>query len=77
MKQLVEFMARSLVDSPDAVHVGVRTGEHGGTVFELKVASGDLGKVIGKKGRTAKAMRTILKAVSSKTENRAMLEILE
>lgn len=77
MKQLVEFMARALVDSPDEVHVSVRDGEHGGNVVELRVAEGDLGKVIGKKGRTAKAMRAILKAASFKNHDRAMLEILE
>ncbi len=77
MKQLVEFMARSLVDTPNDVHVSIHDGDHGGMVIELRVAENDLGKVIGKKGRTAKAMRTIIKAASSKNHNRAMLEILE
>ena len=77
MKQLVEFMAKALVDDPEKVHVSQHEGEHGGIVYELRVAESDLGKVIGKRGRTARAMRTVLKAASTKARDRAVLEIVE
>ena len=76
MKDLVEFVARALVDEPDAVDVTVIESDNT-TVIELRVAEDDLGKVIGKQGRTAKAMRTILSAASAKVQRRAVLEIVE
>ncbi len=76
MKELIEYIARSLVDNPDAVHVSEVEGEQT-SVLELKVAKEDLGKVIGKQGRTARAMRTILSAASTKAKKRSVLEILE
>ncbi len=76
MKDLIEFVAKSLADNPDAVVVQEIEGEHT-SVIELKVATEDLGKVIGKQGRTAKAMRTILSAASAKVKKRAVLEIIE
>ena len=76
LKELIEFVARSLVDNPDQVEVAEITGEQT-IVLELRVAKEDLGKVIGKQGRTVKAMRAILSAASSKLKKRADLEILE
>ncbi len=76
MKELVMFIAQSLVDNPDHVQVKEIEGEQT-SVIELKVAKEDLGKVIGKQGRTARAMRTILSAASTKIRKRAVLEILE
>ena len=76
MKELITYIAKALVDSPEAVEVSEVEGEHT-SVIELKVAKGDLGKVIGKQGRTARAMRTILNAASTKIKKRAVLEIIE
>jgi len=76
MKALVESMARALVDSPEEVSVKEVEGERT-TVFELRVATSDLGKVIGKQGKTARAMRTILGAAGTKIGKRCVLEILE
>ena len=76
MKELVKFIAQSLVDNPEQVQVNEIEGEQI-SVIELKVAKEDLGKVIGKQGRTARAMRTILSAASTKIRKRAVLEILE
>ena len=76
LKDLVDFMARSLVDQPDKVSVNEVAGEQT-TVVELSVAKEDLGKVIGKQGRTAKSMRTILNAASTKLNKRSVLEIME
>ena len=76
MKALVEAMARALVDNPDKVVVAEVDGERT-TVFELRVAESDLGKVIGKQGKTARAMRTILSASGTKVGKRCVLEILE
>jgi uncharacterized protein len=76
MKELVERMAKALVDSPDDVSVNEIDGEKT-TVYELRVASSDLGKVIGKQGKTARAMRTILSASGTKIGKRCVLEILE
>ncbi len=76
MKDLVERIAKSLVDFPEMVKVTEIQGEKT-TVFELRVGSGDLGKIIGKEGRTAKAIRTIITAASMKSGKRAVLEILE
>jgi uncharacterized protein len=76
MKELIEMIAKALVDVPDEVHVEEVKGEQT-TVVELKVAKEDLGKVIGKQGRTAQAMRTILNAASTKLKKRCVLEIIE
>ena len=76
LKDLVEFMAKSLVDQPDEVEVTEVEGEQT-TVVELKVAKNNLGKVIGKQGRTARSMRTILSAASTKLQKRSVLEIVE
>lgn len=76
LRDLVEFMAKSLVDNPDQVEVNEVVGEQT-TVVELKVAKEDLGKVIGKQGRTARSMRTILNAASTKLHKRSVLEIVE
>lgn len=76
LKELIEFIARALVDHPDEVRVAEISGEQT-IVLELRVAKEDLGKVIGKQGRTVKAMRAILSAASSKLRKRADLEILE
>jgi hypothetical protein len=76
MKELVELIARSLVDNPDGVKVREIEGDQT-TVLELRVADGDLGKVIGKQGRTARAIRTILGASGMKLKKRFVLEILE
>ena len=76
MKELIEMIAKALVDSPDEVVVGEIAGEQT-TVFELKVAQSDLGKVIGKKGRTVGAIRTLLGAAGMKLRKRFALEILE
>lgn len=76
MKQLIEMISKALVDKPEEVEVTEVEGEQI-TVIELKVAKEDLGKVIGKQGRTARAMRTILGAASTKVRKRAILEIIE
>ena len=76
MKALVELVARSLVDEPGQVEVAQIEGEQT-TVLELRVAPDDLGKVIGKRGRTARAIRTLLAATGSKVNKRFVLEILE
>jgi predicted RNA-binding protein YlqC (UPF0109 family) len=76
MKELIEYIAKLLVDKPEEVIVTELEGEQT-SVIELKVAKEDIGKVIGKQGRTARAMRTILGAASMKLEKRSVLEILE
>ncbi len=76
LRNLVEVMAKALVDFPDQVNVAEVEGEQT-TVIELKVAKEDLGKIIGKEGRTARSLRTILAAVSTKLRKRSVLEILE
>lgn len=76
MKQLIEDIAKALVDEPDEVEVTEVEGEQT-TVLELRVAPDDLGKVIGKQGRTARAMRTLLGAAGTKLDKRVLLEILE
>lgn len=76
MKELIEYIAKALVDNPDHVKVSEIEGEKT-SVIELSVAKDDLGKVIGKQGRTARAMRTILSAASTKVKKRAVLEIIE
>ena len=76
MKDLVEQIAKALVDQPDKVNVQEVQGEQT-TVLELRVATEDLGKVIGKQGKTARAMRTLLAAAGMKVRKRFVLEILE
>lgn len=76
LKELIECMIRALVDLPDQVRVSEINGEQT-TVFELVVAKEDLGKVIGKQGKTAKALRTILTGASTKLRKRSVLEIIE
>ena len=76
MKAIIEYIAKSLVDHPEEVQVSEVEGEQT-SVLELKVSKEDLGKVIGKQGRTARAMRTILSAASTKSKKRTVLEILE
>lgn len=76
MKDLIKYIAESLVDDPEQVSVKEVEGNQT-SVLELKVAKEDLGKVIGKQGRTARAMRTILSAASAKIKKRAVLEIIE
>ena len=76
MKDLITLLAKALVDNPDQVVVTEVEGNQT-TVLELKVAKEDLGKVIGKQGRTARAMRTILSAASTKVRKRSVLEIIE
>ena len=76
MKDLIAYSAKALVDKPEEVSVAEIEGEQT-SVIELKVAKEDLGKVIGKQGRTARAMRTILSAASTKINKRSVLEILE
>ncbi|MCH8026614.1 MAG: KH domain-containing protein [candidate division Zixibacteria bacterium] len=76
MKEFIEYIVKNLVDNPDEVSVveieGTRT-----TVYELRVGEGDLGKVIGKEGKTARSIRTILSAAAARQGKRAVLEILE
>jgi len=76
MKDLIGYIAKALVDKPEEVFVTEIEGEQT-SVIELKVAKEDLGKVIGKQGRTARAMRTILSAASTKIKKRSVLEIIE
>jgi hypothetical protein len=76
MKELITYIAQALVDDPDEVFVTEVEGAQT-SVFELRVAKDDLGKVIGKQGRTARAMRTILSAASTKLGKRSVLEIIE
>ena len=76
LRDLVVFLAKSLVENPDDVDVR-EVEEPDALVFELKVAEADLGRIIGRQGRTAKAMRTVLSAASAKSRRRAILEILE
>jgi len=76
LKDLIEFVAKSLVDVPEGVEVNEIEGEQT-TVIELRVDKTDLGKVIGKQGRTARSLRTILNAASTKLKKRSVLEIIE
>ena len=75
-KELVEYIVRSLVDDPESVEVNVVEGEKS-TILELRVSPDDIGKVIGKQGRIAKALRTILSATATKSGKHASLEILD
>lgn len=76
MKELIEFIAKSIVDNPEDVRVNEIDGKST-TVLELQVAKGDLGKVIGKQGRTVRAIRLLLSAASTKSNHRFVLEIIE
>ncbi|MCP4912091.1 MAG: KH domain-containing protein [Oligoflexia bacterium] len=76
LKELINYVSKSLVDMPEEVEVNEIVGEQT-TVIELKVDKSDLGKVIGKQGRTARALRTILNAASTKLKKRSVLEIIE
>ncbi len=76
MKDLLEFLVKALVDDPSEVNITEITGDKV-TLFELRVSKNDIGKVIGKRGRTASAIRTIINAVSTKQGKRAEVEIIE
>jgi predicted RNA-binding protein YlqC (UPF0109 family) len=76
MKELVQYLAKSLVSNPDAVQV-TETESDGGSVLELKVAKEDLGRIIGKQGRTAKSIRTLVNAAASRSNRKVTLEIVE
>ena len=76
MKELLLYMAKSLVDNPDAVTV-VETSDEEGKVLELHVAEGDMGKVIGRQGRIAKEIRTIIKIVAQRTGEKVTVEIVD
>jgi predicted RNA-binding protein YlqC (UPF0109 family) len=76
MKELVQYLAKSLVDNPDAVEVR-ETERDNASVLELKVAKEDLGRVIGKQGRTVKSIRTLLNAAASRSNKKVILEIVE
>lgn len=75
MKEIVEIIARALVDHPESVEVGEREEEHM-TVFELHVAPDDMGKVIGRQGRIAKALRTVVKAAATRASRKVNVEIV-
>ncbi|MCL2186316.1 MAG: KH domain-containing protein [Treponema sp.] len=75
-KDLIEYLAKSLVDDPTQVKVNIVEGEKS-TILELRVAEGDIGKVIGKHGRIAKAIRTVLQAAGARTGKHTVLEILD
>ena len=76
MKEIIEFIVKALVDDPDSVDIEEVVGDKI-TIFELRASKNDIGKVIGKRGRTAGAIRTILNAVSARQGKRAVLEIIE
>jgi len=76
MKEIIEFIVKALVDDPDSVDIKEVVGDKI-TIFELRASKNDIGKVIGKRGRTAGAIRTILNAVSARQGKRAVLEIIE
>ena len=77
MKEFIEFIAKHLVDNPDNVEVEEKAPEDKKVVLSLKVQADDVGKVIGKQGKTAQAMRTLLTAIAAKEGKRAILEILD
>lgn len=77
MKELIEFIARSLVEKPDQVAVTEELAEDGSTLIKLAAAQDDMGRIIGKQGRTAKAMRTLLNAKATRENKRANLQIME
>jgi predicted RNA-binding protein YlqC (UPF0109 family) len=77
MRELLEYLARALVEHPDAVRVEEQTEGDGSTLLELSVAEGDYGAVIGRGGRTAQALRTVIKAVAARRGQRVFLDIVE
>jgi len=77
MKEFIEFIAKHLVDNPDQVAIDEKEPEENKVILSLKVRSDDVGKVIGKQGKTAQAMRTLLTAIAAKDGKRAILEILD
>ena len=77
MKELLEVIAKALVNSPDEVSVSERTEEDGTIVLELSVAPEDMGKVIGKKGRIAKAIRTVVKTAAQKKDRKVFVDIVD
>ncbi len=77
MKEFIEYIAKHLVDNPDQVEVEERASEENKVVLALRVKQDDVGKVIGKQGKTAQAMRTLLTAIAAKEGQRAILEILD
>lgn len=77
MKELVEVIAKALVDSPDEVAVTERVEDDGTIIIELRVADNDMGKVIGKKGRIAKSIRTVVKTVAIKQDKKVVVDIVE
>ncbi|MBD3410314.1 MAG: KH domain-containing protein [Ignavibacteriales bacterium] len=77
MKEFVEFIAKHLVDNPESVEVKLKSEEEHKISFTLEVGPEDIGKVIGKRGKTAQAMRTLLTAIAAKENKRAILEILD
>jgi uncharacterized protein len=77
MKEFIEFIAKHLVDNPDGVVIDEKNPEENKVVLSLKVQADDVGKVIGKQGKTAQAMRTLLTAIAAKEGKRAILEILD
>ncbi len=77
MRELLEFLARALVENPDEVRVTEVEEEEGEVVFELEVAEDDLGRVIGRGGRVANALRSVVKAAATRAEVRAVVEILD
>ena len=77
MKELIDFIAKSLVDNPEAVVTREEEDEEGTILVKLAAASEDMGRIIGKQGRTAKAMRTLLNAKATRENKRAVLQILE
>lgn len=76
MKELIQYLARSLVSNPEAVEV-TESAVEDAAVYQLRVAKDDLGRIIGKQGRTAKSIRTLLNAAASKTNRKVVLEIVE
>jgi hypothetical protein len=77
MKELIEFIAKSLVENPDAVVISEEEGEEGSILIKLAAAQEDMGRIIGKQGRTAKAMRTLLNAKATRENKRVTLQIME
>jgi hypothetical protein len=77
MKELIEFIAKSLVEHPEAVTISEEQGEDGSILVKLAAAQEDMGRIIGKQGRTAKAMRTLLNAKATRMNKRATLQIME
>ena len=76
MKELIKYIVQALVDHPEQIDISETAGEQS-TVLEIKVAKKDIGKIIGKQGRTAQAMRTILNAASAKVKKRTIMEIID